>query len=351
MANTFTTSEAGFELIRRFEGCEKRLPDGRITAYKIGNDPVTCGWGQTGQMPDGRPIVMGLTITQQEADDALQYFVRNVTEPLVRKHFNARTQYEFDALVSWTYNISAAKLERGLYSLPSLVNLKDRDIDAIISKLIEYVNPKTIFEQGLYRRRLAEACMFLGLPWQFALTAVLKRVGGVIVERTDPYFVIEMAESAAEKKTAEKPPEPPKPAPAPKPAEKAKPAPTATPAPPVAVGTKPPSPNTKQPAEVPYKIDPNAGLKPLEESERAVGYFWQNMARLLLRLTGMGTFGTAAAGVANVVQTDAVLGSALMDLTIPVLVLATGVAIAFVSKQYGDWRRARGEASAQQGLY
>lgn len=355
MSAWFETSPSGLELIKRFEGCAKRRPDGLIEAYKVGDDLPTIGWGLTGAMPDGRPVVLGLTITQQEADDALEWFVKNVSDPLTRKHFNAQSQNEFDALSSWTYNISHLKLERGEYSLPSLVNLKARDIDAVIAKWVQYKNPGTIFEQGLYRRRLAEVCMFLGLPWHFALNAVLKRAGGVIVDITLPDYVISQAERLAEmqaKERASREAPPPKAktteelntaelkkvkAKAPKP--KPEPAP------------KPISPKTVQPSEVPYKIDPNAGLKPLEESERAIGYFWQNMARLMLRLTGMGTFGTAAAGVANVVQSDAVLGSALLDLTIPMLVLASGVVIAFLAKSYGDWRRKRGNDSAVQGLY
>ena len=211
MAQYFTTSAAGYELIERFEGLHKVRPDGMIEAYKIAHDPVTIGIGQTGRMPDGRPVVMGLVITEKEAREALQYFVRNVTEPLVRKHFVARTQSEFDALVSWTYNISAAKLEAGKYSLPGMINVRDRDVDAVIAKWVQYVNPGTIFEQGLYRRRLAEACMFLGLPWHFALSAVLRRSGGIIVDRTDPWFILEMAEAA---KPIASLPDPPK-APAP----------------------------------------------------------------------------------------------------------------------------------------
>jgi lysozyme len=211
MAQYWTTSPAGYELIERFEGLHKVRPDGMIEAYKIAHDPVTIGIGQTGRMPDGRPVVMGLVITEKEAREALQYFVRNVTEPLVRKHFVARTQSEFDALVSWTYNISAAKLEAGKYSLPGLVNVRDRDIDALIDKLLQYVNPNTIFEQGLYRRRLAEACLFLGLPWHFALSAVLRRANGVIVERTDPDYILSLAEAAKPIASLPDPPKAPKP--------------------------------------------------------------------------------------------------------------------------------------------
>jgi lysozyme len=211
MAQWFETSPAGMDLIRRFEGCEKRLPNGRLTAYKKPGDPWTIGWGQTGAMPDGRPVVEGLTITQQEADEALVWFVKSVSDPLTRKHFNAQSQDEFDALSSWCYNINHSKLERGEYTLPALVNLRVRDFDAVIAKWIQYKNPNTIFEQGLYRRRLAELCVFLGLPWHFALSAVLKRQNGVIVDMTDPAYILEMAEAAKPIPSLPDPPKAPKP--------------------------------------------------------------------------------------------------------------------------------------------
>jgi GH24 family phage-related lysozyme (muramidase) len=348
MSQYFKTSPAGYDLIKRFEGCEKRLPDGRLTTYKKGNDPETVGWGQTGQMPDGRKVVMGLVISQQEADDALQYFVQNVTEPLVRKHFVCKTQGEFDACVSWVYNVNHRKLERGEYSLPQLVNLKNRDTEALVNLWLRYIHTPG-FENGLYKRRIAEVLMFLGLPWNapsvWGFISNARYKTGDKVDPTDPWFILEMAEQA---KPIASLPDPPKP-PAPVVPVKVEPLPEVKPEP--QVGTKPISAKTVKPEDVPYKIDPNAGLKPLEESERAIGYFWQNLARLFLRLTGLGTFGTAAAGVANVVQSDAVLGTALLDLTIPLLVFLTGIVIAFVAKQYGDWRRKRGEESATQGMY
>ena len=236
MAQWFETSPAGMELIQRFEGCEKRLPNGRLQAYKKPGDPWTIGWGITGAMPDGRPVVEGLTITQQEADEALVWFVKNVSDPLTRKHFNAQSQDEFDALSSWVYNINHAKLERGQYTLPALVNLRARDLDAVIAKWIQYKNPGTIFEQGLYRRRLAELCMFMGWPWHFALSAVLKRQSGVIVDMTDPNYILSLAEQA---KPIPQEPDPPK-APAPVIEVKAEPLP---------------------------EIDPAIPLKPMEQSK------------------------------------------------------------------------------------
>jgi GH24 family phage-related lysozyme (muramidase) len=152
-------------------------------------------------MPDGRPVIEGLVITKEEAYDALQFFVRNVVEPLVRKHFVCRTQHEFDACVSFVYNINHSRLERGDYSLPSLINLKARDPEAITNKWLQYVATPG-FENGLYRRRIAECLMFMGLSWNapavwgYISTAIYKRGG--VKQPTDPWFIIDVAQALEE---------------------------------------------------------------------------------------------------------------------------------------------------------
>jgi GH24 family phage-related lysozyme (muramidase) len=345
------------DLIRRFEGCHKRRADGMIEVYKIGDDVPTIGWGTTGAMPDGRPVLPGLVITQQEADEALEWFVKNVSDPLTRKHFNARNQAEFDALSSWTYNLNHSKLERGEYSLPSLINLKARDIEAIVSKWIEYKNPNSIFEQGLYRRRLAEVCMFMGLPWHFALTAVLKRAGGMITNMTDPFFVIQMAEQAAEAVTVPiVPAKPAAPPVAPKPAAPPKTPPAVTPAPdakpadkPAATVKKPPSPNTKAPAEV--GLDPNAGLKHISESERAKGWYWRSIGVMLLRFSTLGMFGNGAMIASQTLMADQMLLNAAFELWVPLAVNGGTLVTGYVAAQYGAFKEYQGRLKGTQALY
>lgn len=195
MATAFRTSPAGYALLQYFEGC-------KLTAYRPSPvDNWTIGWGIEGEMFPGTsgaiPVVEGLTITQQQADDALSHFVVNVVEPLVNTHFNPETQGEFDALVSWCYNIRHDKLNKGEYTLPTVFNRKPRDFDAIIEWWLKYVNPKSLVEQGLYRRRLAELCLMFGWPWKYAISAVLKRINGEIVERTDPLHILNLAEAAS----------------------------------------------------------------------------------------------------------------------------------------------------------
>lgn len=62
-------SSAGMALIKRFEGCARRRPDGLYQAYPdpgTGGDPWTIGWGATGN--DVRP---GTVWTRQQCDQRL----------------------------------------------------------------------------------------------------------------------------------------------------------------------------------------------------------------------------------------------------------------------------------------
>lgn len=350
MTTKFSTSDAGFELIKRFEGCEKRLPDNRLQAYKIGADPWTIGWGQTGQMPDGRRVESGLIITQQEADDALQFFVRNVVDPLVRKHFVVRTQNEHDACASWVYNIRHDRLERGDYSLPQLVNMKSRDIEAIANRWLQYVATPG-FENGLYRRRIAEVLMFMGLPWNvpaiwgYVSTAIYKRAGQV--NPTDPWFIFDMAQSLASPPV---PAEPVLPPPAPEPAPKAETPPAATPeAPAPIVEKKPPAASTKKPEEV--GLDPNAGLKHINESDRAKGWFWQNFGRIMLRFSALGLFGNTMALGATTLMADQMLMHAIFELWVPLAVNGSTLASGYVAYWYGQWKEDYGRRVGSQAIY
>jgi lysozyme len=113
------------------------------------------------------------------------------------------------------------------------------------------------------------------------------------------------------------------------------------------VGTKPKSPNTVPASEVPYRIDPQAGLKPLEESDRAKGYWYQQAGIGMIRLGSLGVFGTTVQGGAQVLQGDPVLSNLVLTGIVVGGIAVTG----YVLKMYGTWRRKRGEVAAVQALY
>jgi len=137
------------------------------------------------------------------------------------------------------------------------------------------------------------------------------------------------------------------PVPAPQPTP-ARPAPASVPAViPAPAGTKAKSPNTVAPAEVPYRIDPQAGLKPLEETDRAKGYWYQQAGIGVIRLGSLGMFGTTLQGGAQALQGDPVLSNLVLTAVVLGGVTMTG----YVVKVYGDWKRKRGEKAATQGMY
>lgn len=98
--------KAGEALIKQFEGCAKKRPDGKFEAYPdpgTGGDPWTIGWGTT-----GKDIRKGLVWTQAECDARfakhIQSFVADVNTALEGAK---TTQNQFDALVSFHYNTGA----------------------------------------------------------------------------------------------------------------------------------------------------------------------------------------------------------------------------------------------------
>lgn len=96
-------------LIQRFEGCERKRPDGRYEAYVCAGGVWTVGWGSTGP-----GIGKGTIWTKAECDDRL---MRDVTERYgaqVKRLLGSAptTPHQMAALVSFTYNLGAGALQR-----------------------------------------------------------------------------------------------------------------------------------------------------------------------------------------------------------------------------------------------
>ena len=97
---------AGLALIKSFEGCEKRQPDGTFKAYPdpgTGDKPWTIGWGATGP-----GIAPGTVWTQAQCDARLEDDMRRYAAAVERALDGAAcTEPQFDALVSFHYNTGA----------------------------------------------------------------------------------------------------------------------------------------------------------------------------------------------------------------------------------------------------
>ena len=96
-------TDAGVQFLKTREGCPTR--NGRAYAYKDSVGVWTIGYGHTGG------VYSGMTISMAEAE---QYFradikkFENAVNSYLKKHNTYVTSYQFDALVSFTYNVGSA---------------------------------------------------------------------------------------------------------------------------------------------------------------------------------------------------------------------------------------------------
>lgn len=152
---TLRISQNGINLIKKFES------DGgpKLRAYKdpgTGNLPITIGYGTT--RINGQPIQLGTIISVQQAENYLrkdlvifEKSVKNLVKVPV-------AQNEYDALVSFTYNFGAGKLQGS--NLLKLLNQKDYDgASNEFAKWNTAGEPKKVLP-GLTRRREAEKSVF-----------------------------------------------------------------------------------------------------------------------------------------------------------------------------------------------
>lgn len=155
-------SQDGTDLIKSFEGC-------RYLAYQDSGGVWSIGYGHT------LGVYAGMTITPAQAeqfltDDLVQFgdYVNGyVTVPL--------TQDQFDALVSFTYNLGPGTL----YHSDLLSFLNAGQYDAAADALLEYDHADGVVVPGLARRRAAERALFLKQPKLTLLDKVLHWLTGI----------------------------------------------------------------------------------------------------------------------------------------------------------------------------
>lgn len=144
-----TCSQEGYDLIKGFEGLS-------LVAYQDIGGVWTIGYGNT-MYQDGSPVRQGDTITQQGADDLFEFWVDESFAPEVDRLVGTSVvirQVQFDALVSFTYNIGVSAfadstLLRKLRVFPDDPTIRDEFMRWV------YVNGEVV--QGLVNRRDAEA--------------------------------------------------------------------------------------------------------------------------------------------------------------------------------------------------
>lgn len=143
------TSDKGIALIKQFEGC-------KLTAYQDSVGVWTIGYGWT-QPVDGKPIRDGMTIKQETAERLLKTGLVSYESDVSRLVKVGLTQGQFDALVSFTYNLGA----RSLSTSTLLRKLNAGDYAGAADEFLRWNKAGGKVLNGLTRRREAERALFL----------------------------------------------------------------------------------------------------------------------------------------------------------------------------------------------
>lgn len=150
-----THSPACIELVKLLEGFS-------ATAYQDGKF-CSIGYGHHG--PD---VSLGMTITQARAQELLEQDLLGVSEAIDPLVLAPLTQNQFDALVSFTYNVGVGSLKRS--KLLRLVNKSARNAGQQQQLLRDAADQLLAWNKegrprkpskGLTRRRRIERALFL----------------------------------------------------------------------------------------------------------------------------------------------------------------------------------------------
>jgi len=141
-------SKEGIALIKKFEGCE-------LEAYKCAAGVWTIGYGHTKDVKEGE------VITKEEAESMLVHELQEYCNDVDIAVKVDLKQNEFDALVSWTYNLGPTNLN----SSTMLRVLNEGKHDDVPTQIKRWNKAGGEVLKGLIRRRNAEALMFKGKDW------------------------------------------------------------------------------------------------------------------------------------------------------------------------------------------
>jgi len=353
-------TDTAINLIRGFEGLHlSAYPDPASPLARTGKgsgDPWTIGWGRTRDVKRGDKCTLDEANAwlKEDADRAAGIVRTAVQVPL--------TAGEFAALTSLAYNLGylppslRACLNGGVTDKGKVMEPGSYS-DAIL-QLPRNCRAQTRPMKGLYRRRLAEACVFSDLPWEDACSPTVVHLelderGEIDTDATtsledtlmrarssrapDPGAILkkpwsELMADAAPVEPEAKPIEPeakPVPPPAPPtappsgpvaqapavvvPAPQPPPPPVAPPPPPIVI-----APKTVDIRSIPYgEIAPENGAKNMSESQRGIGMVLVGVGSVVQIITMRLGVATATGAIFFDLSRDPVV----------IALIATGVAV------------------------
>lgn len=150
MSKITKISENGINLIKRFEGFSSK-------PYLCQAKICTIGYGAT-FYPNGKKVTMvDKPITEEEGVKLLAYMLEKFEQYVDSYCVDSLTQNQFDALVSFCYNVGPANLKSSTLLKKVNKNPNDPTIKDEFSKWIKASNKTS---KGLINRRKAEAELY-----------------------------------------------------------------------------------------------------------------------------------------------------------------------------------------------
>jgi lysozyme len=143
-------SSEGINLIKRFEGL-------RLKPYRCSAGVPTIGYGNT-FYEDGTKVKMtDLEISEERATQLLKNSLSSFERYVDSYCIDTITQNQFDALVSFCYNLGPANLKSS--TLLKKVNINPND-ETIRTEFLKWVKAGGKTLKGLVTRRTAEADLY-----------------------------------------------------------------------------------------------------------------------------------------------------------------------------------------------
>jgi len=139
-----STSPLGISLIQHYEGCV-------LTAYRDSVGCLTVGFGHTSNVTEN------MSITQEDADNFLKSDLGIFEESLQKLVTVSLTQCQYDALISFVYNLG----ENSLKNSTLLKLLNENNVNSAAEEFLKWNHAGGKVLNGLTKRRESEKYLFL----------------------------------------------------------------------------------------------------------------------------------------------------------------------------------------------
>ena len=154
--NNMEISQEGISLIKKFEGCHKDMGNGKgLESYQCAAGVWTIGYGST------KGVSQGMVITYERAEMLLMEDISDYEDAVNELITVPLSSNQFSALVAWCFNCGKNALKTSTLRKVLLA----KDYDDVPEQIKRWNKAGGVVNEGLIRRREAEALLFQGKDW------------------------------------------------------------------------------------------------------------------------------------------------------------------------------------------